>query len=295
MPIRSWNPTGRSAQLLEYIQTVLSAYQGMKLTLRQLYYQLVTINAIANKETEYKKIGELVAKGRYAELISWDAIEDRTRKPNLPPEFKNLEELVNAAVYSYELDYWENQKVRPEVWVEKDALSNIVLQAVTGMHTVVVVNRGYGSASSLYMGAQRLFKRIEGGQQIKIFYCGDHDPSGLDMVRDVNSRLKEFLWYFGTDANMLTVQHLALTTAQVKKYNPPPNPAKFADTRAADYIEKFGESCWELDALPPKELLKLIKHSVIGCVNDWEDFGRIQSREGAEKEQISQFAKNISK
>jgi hypothetical protein len=95
-------------------------------------------------------------------------------------------------------------------------------------------------------------------QQTVILHLGDHDPSGVDMTRDIQDRL-ELL----SDRAPIEVRRIALTMEQVRRYNPPPNPAKITDSRSASYIDKYGDKSWELDALEPRVLVALIKENVI--------------------------------
>ena len=58
------------------------------------------------------------------------------------------------------------------------------------------------------------------------------------------------------------VIRLALNMNQVRQYDPPPNPAKLSDSRAEDYVKEHGYSSWELDALSPDVIMKLIEEAV---------------------------------
>src|SRR4029077_14052350 len=117
-----------------------------------------------------------------------------------------------------------------------------------------MVNKGYSSQSAMYESSKRFIEAGESGQSGIIFYLGDHDPSGEDMVRDIEDRME----MFGAD---LIVKKLALTWKQIEEYSPPPNPAKISDPRAAEYIRKHGNESWEVDALEPKILARLVTHA----------------------------------
>jgi hypothetical protein len=223
--------------------------QALRLTLRQLYYQLVTRNVIANVEREYKNLSTLVSDARLAGLMDWAAIEDRVRRPHVQPQFENLGELVDAALDSYRLPRWRGQDVYVELWVEKDALAGVLAPLAREFHVTMMVNRGYSSQSAMYEAANRFIDSEKPG---KCLYLGDHDPSGEDMVRDIRDRLDMF------EADV-TVEKLALTMEQVRAYTPPPNPAKMTDPRATDYIAEHGNESWEVDALPPEVLSGIIR------------------------------------
>jgi hypothetical protein len=231
--------------------------QDLRLTLRQLYYQLVTRNAIANTEREYKNLSTLVSNARLAGLMDWDAIEDRVRVPRMPSEFENLGELVDAAIASYRLPRWRGQPRYVELWVEKDALAGVLEPLATEFHVTMMVNRGYSSQSAMYQAGRRFLGCAD--RECVLLYLGDHDPSGEDMVRDVQVRLE----LFGADVE---VRKLALTMDQVRQYNPPPNPAKMSDPRAEAYVREHGGQSWEVDALPPNILAQIIRRAFRGLI-----------------------------
>ncbi len=234
--------------LLEKIKEILEEYemQGIKVTLRQLYYQLVARDMISNTVKEYAKLSGLLTNARYGGFVDWNAIEDRTRTPDLPNTFTDTKQLIDVACRSYKLDRWEGQKYSVELWTEKDAISSVLAPITRKYQVAMCVNRGYSSASAMYDS----YERLEGEEQPKriILYLGDYDASGLDMIRDVRERLNEF----GVEG--LEVIPIALTKEQIEKYSPPPNPAKITDSRAKWYIEKYGNKSWEVDALRPEVL-----------------------------------------
>src|SRR5580693_8419669 len=92
-----------SLDRIEKCNDIIDDYkaQGLRLTLRQLYYQLVTKNVIPNVERSYKNLSSLVTDARMAGLMDWNAIEDRVRVPRVPQEFDDLKDLVEAAIRSY--------------------------------------------------------------------------------------------------------------------------------------------------------------------------------------------------
>lgn len=256
--------------------------QGLRLTLRQLYYQLVTRNAIANQEREYKNLSTLVSDARLAGLMDWNAIEDRVRRPQRASEFADLDELVEAALESYRLPRWATQDVYAELWVEKDALAGVLSPLADEYHVTLMVNRGYSSQSAMYDSARRFIRSRKPGV---LFYLGDHDPSGEDMVRDIQDRLD----MFGADVR---VEKIALTMTQIEEHNPPPNPAKLSDPRAAAYIALHGDESWEVDALPPNVLSTLIRNAFDDIV-DREAMDVIVAQEESDKTRLREALESL--
>lgn len=154
---RSTKFRAESRERIEECNEIVEQYQAqrLRLTLRQLYYQLVSKNIIPNSERSYQNLSSLVSSGRLAALVDWDAIEDRVRQPRLPNEFKNLSHIVEAAISSYRLPRWRGQKTYAELWVEKDALAGVLAPLAREYHATLMVNRGYSSQSAMYESAKR--------------------------------------------------------------------------------------------------------------------------------------------
>lgn len=241
-----------SLALIGQMNTIIEDFQGQgyRLTLRQLYYQLVSRNIVPNTEQSYKRVGSVLSDGRLAGLVDWEAIEDRGRPPNTPSEWRNLKGLADTALRAYRLPRWAGQEYYVELWVEKQALAGVLEPLASKNHVTLMVNKGYSSQSAMHESAAR-FNEQDTKRKV-LLYLGDHDPSGEDMVRDIRDRLAMFR------VRNLDVVKVALTTAQVKEHRPPPNPAKMTDSRANAYVLKHGRYSWEVDALDPPVLGRLI-------------------------------------
>ena len=265
-------------QRLAVINSIIEEYQeeGYVLTLRQLYYQLVSRDIVPNQQKEYSKLSTLLKEGRMAGIVDWDAIEDRLRKPSSPPSFDSPAEILKAAIQQFQLPRMKGQSVYVEVWVEKDALSGVLKRVTEKYHIPILVCRGYSSVSAMFDSYQRFNAAWGEGQRIRILYLGDHDSSGLDMIRDIEARSLEF---FAGEQGIEDLDEakedfgfeiipIALTMRQINQYDPPPNPAKMTDPRAKDYIAKFGKVSWEVDALPPQVLNQLLENSILQLIDE---------------------------
>lgn len=329
--IRDINFRPESLERIEQMVSIIEEYQqqGLRLSARQLYYQFVSRGYIANKDTEYKKLTALLTDARYAGMVDWDIIEDRGREPSTPNEWDSLEDRIKAVLRNYRLPRWRDQPKYVELWVEKQALAGVLAPIAYEFHATLMVNKGYSSASAMKESADRIktaciidedaaaamdralhyagrmreeygedseeyFEAIshvdelpEGYRAAVILYLGDLDPSGEDMVRDIKERLKEF------GVLELSVEKIALTMAQVKQYNPPPNPAKITDPRAKDYIAKYGNKSWEVDALPPPVLTRLIRAAFAKHV-DKDKLAAIKAQEEADKDRLRAAVEGLS-
>lgn len=232
------------------------AAQGFDLTLRQLYYQFVARAYIPNRDREYSKLGGVINDARLAGLIDWNAISDRTRSLKDLSHWSTPDDLIDSAARSYRRDIWALQTYRPEVWIEKDALTGVIAKVCTEADVPYFSCRGYTSQSEMWVASRRLSRWARAGQLPIILHFGDHDPSGLDMTRDIDERLAMF------SGPLIEVRRLALNMDQVKLYNPPPNPAKITDSRFEDYAAQHGEESWELDSMEPRVLAGLIEDQI---------------------------------
>lgn len=252
---------------------------GYRMTLRQLYYQFVSRDLLANTERTYKNLAKTISDGRLAGLIDWDAIEDRGRQPDIPNEWDSIEDIIEASIRQFRLPRWDTQEFYAELWVEKQALAGVLEPLARKYHVTLMVNKGYSSQSAMYESACRFMESGRGNKPKVLFYLGDLDPSGEDMVRDIRDRMAMF------GVTGLAVEKVAINMDQVEEYGPPPNPAKVTDPRAAWFIEQYGESSWEVDALPPDVLEKII-HREFKKIIDRPAMNRVQWQEDQDKDRI---------
>lgn len=148
-----------------------------------------------------------------------------------------------------------------EVWVEKEALGNVVERPCSEFRVPYMACKGYLSASQAWRAGERFEEAMDNGQNAVLIHLGDHDPSGIDMTRDNSVRLEVFA------RQNVEVRRIALNMDQVRRYNPPPNPAKMTDTRANDYVARYGDESWELDALRPEVIDRLIRDEINSLID----------------------------
>lgn len=268
------------------------ASQGYDLTLRQLYYQFVARGLIPNKQTEYDRLGAILNDARLGGYFDWDYMVDRTREEAGGDAVATTpEEAIRQAARWHSVPFWTGQPVRMEVWVEKEALAGVVERAAGRRRVTYFSCRGYTSASSMHAAAERLegYLDSEAVERVVVLHLGDHDPSGIDMTRDITDRLAEFLEGDGYDSALVEVRRIALNMDQVRRYNPPPNPAKLTDSRVGAYLRQYGSSSWELDALDPTTLADLIV-SNIDAELDAELWDAQAAQQRREREQLATVA-----
>lgn len=243
--------------------------QGIDLTLRQLYYQFVARGFIPNAQREYDRLGKICTEARMAGAMDWDHLTDLTRGLKGLAHWSNPTAIMRAVGSQYRTDRWRDQETRVEVWIEKDAAVGVIRGVCAEEDVDYFSCRGYTSMSEMWNASQRILGYLS-TQDVLVLHIGDHDPSGLDMTRDIRERLELFINTdrqdgFHEDArdHELKVRRIALNYDQVQQYNPPLNPAKTTDARFLRYVQETGlNESWELDALEPTVLQDLIRSHI---------------------------------
>ena len=260
--------------MIDFMNSVIRDYQrqGYTLTVRQLYYQLVARDVIENTLQSYKRIAGLINDAKLAGDIDWDAIEDRTREFIVGNHWEKGSDITSACASQFKMDMWANQEYRVFVIIEKEALVGVLSGLCRRWDVPILAARGYPSGTVLREFAeQHIIPADQNDQMSVILHLGDHDPSGIDMTRDLQDRINLFCGY-GADGES-GVMRIALTRDQIDEVNPPENPAKSTDSRFAAYRKIHGTSSWELDALNPEYLNRLVETHIKAAVDHdaWDD------------------------
>lgn len=262
---QNWN-------LIAYMNGIIGQYQreGYVLTVRQLYYQLVARDVIENTLQSYKRVAGLINDAKLAGYIDWDAIEDRTREFLVNPHWDSGSQLIRAAARGFGKDMWVNQEARVFVIIEKEALVGVLEKTCRQWDVPILAARGYPSGTVLREFAERHLLPNAEHQSLHILHLGDHDPSGIDMTRDLVERINLFTYEMLDEDN---IHRIALTMDQIDEIKPPENPAKTTDSRFKEYRKRYGSSSWELDALTPQYLNELVENHILEHVdqNAWSD------------------------
>jgi hypothetical protein len=218
-----------------------------RVTLRQLFYRLV-VEGLPNKQSAYKRLSDLTAHGRrdgtFADLI------DTTRWIHRPRSWASAEDALDWLRDEFRLDRTAGQPVSLYVGVEKRALVGLLGSWFDERGIPVLPLGGYSSQS--FVGDVRADVDVQERRAV-LLYSGDFDPSGEDIDRDFVRRTGCFD----------KVVRVALSAEQVDEYDLPPQPGKAEDSRAADFVRRYGRLVQvELDALPPETLRGLYEDAV---------------------------------
>ena len=270
----------KTREILDVIHSILVADNPM--TVRQVYYQLVSRQVIKNDRGKYQAVSNILVWARQEGLIPWEWVEDRLRRPRSVGMWDDLVDFGETVLSAYRRNVWEGQPSYLEVWLEKDALSGVFEDVLKPYGVTLNVARGYDGWDSIHNAARR-YQDYEG---VVVLYFGDFDPSGEDMVRS----LKERLAFFGCYPEIIKC---ALTMEDIERYNLPPDFTKDKDTRQKGFVAKYGNVSVELDALPSGVLRERLVSGIEGNM-DLDRFGEVKNIEQMEKEKLAEILRGIS-
>lgn len=266
--------------LMDEVDKILKARHPM--TVRQVFYQLVSRHVIANTRSQYQAVSNLLVTARKSGAIPWEWVEDRLRRPRFISMWEGLADFAEAARRAYRRDLWQTQPGLVEVWLEKDALSGIIEDVLDPYGVTLNVGRGYDGWDSIHNAAER----YGDGSQATVLYLGDLDPSGEDMVRSLRERLS----FFGSHPEVIKV---CLTPDDVERHQLPPDFTKPSDTRRARYVKQFGDISVELDAMPVDVLVEKVKAAVESRM-DIAALEAVRALERAERAELSVRLKRLA-
>ncbi len=152
------------------------------LTVRQVYYQCVARQLIANWLPEYQRVSKTLSTLRREQLVSWDAIEDRTRRTTEKRGVSDLQDFIKEqSEYFLDWRYYhrcrvQEQEIYIEAAIEKDALSSIVEDVLWPYCTRLNVVKGQVSATMVRDMAMRFGAAYRNGQRPVLLFLRGSGP-----------------------------------------------------------------------------------------------------------------------
>jgi len=272
---------------VEQIRNILADLEEYKpLTLRQVYYQMVSRGFIGNCVSEYNALSNLVKWARLDKQIPWEDIEDRGRVFNNLSGWYGGDEFalyhLKHFLTGYQRNLLQTQTKYIEVWIEKDALSTVFNKICSEFTVPVVVCKGFVSMSFLNDFRNRAkYRQAREGKTVVMLYFGNFDPSGIAMLDAMQTTLEWELFVTG-----VIFRRVALVEADIDAHNLPDNPnaLKTTDSRARKFLETYGNRAVELDALSPSILEEKIRNAICDEIDIklFEEQLEIQKREESE-------------
>ena len=252
---------------------IMRDYPKLTFTLRQLYYRAVASKFYPHNKTSYNRFSQALVSGRLRGQLDYKRMIDMSRPeylndPRESDPAKRLKGSLQELIEEFNVNAWSEQPTYIEVWMEKEALSRIILPTCKNYNVNLMVGRGYSSASQLL----KAIDRFPEGKRVLVLYLGDHDPSGYHIEERLRGRLQEYAIWRSKSLD-LQVKRLALTYDQVERFSLPSIKLKPRSQKYAEYVARFGNNAWELDALEPEFIPTLIKNELESTMdmNLWAD------------------------
>lgn len=261
-------PQQRSLPLRSAILAVAREYDRM--SVRQLFYQLVTRGHIEKTEQGYRRMADVTVQLRRSGELPYAMIVDGHRDRQ-NAHINTLDHALAMWHNAYRRDLWLDQTDSVEVWCEKDALSGIIAPICYEYRVTYVAVRGFASVSLLYDSAQAM---IASGRHTHLYYFGDHDSSG----RIISDAVSTELHALGAP---VTVRRMAIEPHHIAEYDLPTRPNKTSDSRHDRFVANYGDAAVELDALPPSVLTDLVRQCIVAHIDPlkWSQQMRIEQLE----------------
>jgi len=255
------------------------------MTVRQVFYALEVAGVVEKSDGGYRQVQQQVLRMRREGLLPWEFITDGTRWQRKPGSWEAADSAVASLARSYRRDLWQSQNVRIEVWLEKDALADIIVDTTSSWDVPLMVSRGQSSATFLWNSAQAARRAWEELMTVTFIYAlYDRDAGGRRAFRTIARDLPQH-----APGVPITVELLAVTDEQVIEWNLPTRPAKSSDPEAS----KFDGAAVELDAIPPDRLVELVENAIVDHI-DPHAWKVEQSAEAEERRLLLQMAETFN-
>lgn len=229
-----------------------------RMTVRQVFYQLESLGIVEKTEGGYRQVQTQVLKMRVDDELSWDFITDGTRWQRKPPSYADVGEYVDRVSRSYRRDLWQDKGVRIEVWLEKDALADLVFEITARWDVGLMVSRGQSSTTFLYAAAKNAEEAWEAdGAETFVYALYDFDAGGMRAANAVEHELPTY-----APDTPIRFERLAVTEDQIYDWDLPTRPAKRSDPEAAKFAAEYGSEAVELDAINPDQLKGLVDEAI---------------------------------
>jgi len=242
--------------LIKQINSMFEAYagQGYQITLRQLYYYLISKHKMGNTAAKYKALAKLVEDACLSGDIDWNWLQ-ASRRMSRGFFYKKPLDILQTCTQKFRVDPWAPQSSRVEVWVNKDNLLDTV-KKMCAEYSVPVMSCQNLSIAEMHNCAKRIVNNRENYQGTNIIYLSDHDPDGYSTHHKITKTMRLFCHTYATK---FSFEKAAISPGTVNRYNLIPAPGVVQD---AFYKKEYGELTWELEALPPSALHKIILSAI---------------------------------
>jgi hypothetical protein len=261
---------GRNKATIKLVDAMYKiAEETRPITGRGVGYKLFTLGLISGME-EMPKVYRALKHAREDEIIPWEWIIDETRELELISTWDDPRHCANG--FYYRRDLWQDQPERVEVWSEKGTVRGVLWPVLSKLGVGFRVMHGFASATSVWDASNN----GNDDRPLVALYIGDYDPSGLCMSeQDLPERIKEY------GGDHIEFRRIALTAEQTVSLPSFSVEEKKKDKRYGWFKKTYGDRCWELDAMDPRQLRELVESEIDALIDreEWEEQEALEKRE----------------
>lgn len=283
-----WTPKPHVAALISQVNEIIDGSDILPLTLRQIFYMLVSRYDYAKTEKDYKRLCETMNKARRAKMTDMDSIRDdgltRRREYGYNSRDHYLRAVIGGAK-NFTLDRQDVQETKVYVWCEAGGMLPQLADAVAEWHIPVLSSGGFDSVTTKHNLAQELALK----KHVVILHLGDHDPSGVHMYGSLDEDLQAFMRDireedgYGNDNNICDLERIAVTPEQVEDMNLPTSPAKTTDRRS------FTGLTTQCEAIDPADLRIIVREACLMYIDDAAHEGCLALEQEISAELVTKF------
>jgi hypothetical protein len=135
------------------------------MTVRQVFYQLVTRGVIDKTEAEYSRtVIRLMTEMRLAGDLPFDWVVDESRRVRITQTFNSVADAFEHTKKFYRRSALAQSPDYLEIWCEKDALAGVLWDVTSDYDVPLMISRGMPSLTFLYGTAQAVCRAAEQGK-----------------------------------------------------------------------------------------------------------------------------------
>ena len=271
---------GKSKRSLDLTEAMYAkAEAAQPITGRGIGYKLFVAGLIPSMAiNEMQRVYRLLKEAREDGTIPWSWIVDETRGIEIAASWANPEEFAEEMTAAYRRSFWDQQSKRCLIMSEKGTCRGLLKPVLNKYGVGFNPVHGFTSATDAYNISQD-----DDGRELVVIYVGDYDPSGLCMSEvDLPKRFEQY------GGDHITLKRIALTGEQVLELPSFPASDKKKDPRFKWFTGRYGNQCWELDALDPNALRDCVEKHIKELIEPeaWERCERVNA---AEKKNLEEF------
>ena len=264
-------------QTLENVRAVLATYQAhLPLTIRQIYYRLVSNYDYDKTALAYNRLCEHLSKWRRGKLIPMDAIRDDTTSESLGFFYDSADNFMSSMEWRIEHFRLDRQAGQPRrlllVCESKGMLPQI--ERVADPYGIPCASKG-GFDSLTFK--HDIARRLAATGNARILHIGDYDPSGVHIANALLEDVQAFGRSYGVDIDLT---RLAVLPDQIEHYRLPTAPVKKTDNRQFN-----GEATVQAESLDPTILARIVKQGILRHF-DIHAYRRVLEREDQTRSEL---------